>query len=378
MTNDNKKNIFWLSGSFHQRTRAIEKIKNSIGKYELFFFDDESQPTAFEICVLQNDMFEENKLIILNGIPEFSSNSNKKIIDILEKTPDSCHIIINNVDPKSKSVLYKHVKEKGRVVEFAQYLDKKQAPSWIKDRFDEKKTKVLPEKGIDLILESIGFEYSKGIDIDRLHLEIEKICSYIGNKKIIEEDDIVKASCKYNYFIVWNIFDELDRRNYLNCILLFNKACICGSSIIEVTNEILHMMLWRYKLLLLLKEFSVNLQSSEVINNMKEFKKISKKSSGLYGTFGFEQNKEGGDKQLYNDFVITNNLNGSWGRTAPINVYSREELFIIYKTLVECLMMIRLNFNEQICCSMVDNFFQTVCKKNNYSLLESMRSLPNV
>jgi DNA polymerase III delta subunit len=62
-----------------------------------------------------------------------------------------------------------------------------------------------------------------GNDLRRIHGEIDKIVTYIGEKNRIDRDDIDEISGWIRSFIEWELSNHLERANYKKCLIVVNK-----------------------------------------------------------------------------------------------------------------------------------------------------------
>lgn len=62
-----------------------------------------------------------------------------------------------------------------------------------------------------------------GNDLRRAKNEIEKLATFVGEKKVIELDDINQVSGWIKTFFEWEISDSLSKANYKQCLLVLNN-----------------------------------------------------------------------------------------------------------------------------------------------------------
>jgi DNA polymerase III delta subunit len=62
-----------------------------------------------------------------------------------------------------------------------------------------------------------------GNDLRRLNNEIEKIATFVGEKERIELDDVNQVSGWVKSFVVWEITDSLEQKNYKQGVIVLNK-----------------------------------------------------------------------------------------------------------------------------------------------------------
>jgi len=133
-----KVNTFWLSGSYYMRRHRMADIKKAIGEYNLCVFRDTDGGGYVESKITEVDLFGQTKLVVLKGFPVFaktSATNNKKTIKMLQNVPDHCYVVIDGISPTSKPSIYKAFQKFGKVINFPQYLDRRDAMEWVANRF---------------------------------------------------------------------------------------------------------------------------------------------------------------------------------------------------------------------------------------------------
>jgi len=373
---DKTNNIFWLTGSYYMRRKIIESIQNSINNFSFSVYDETTNCDFLESQITETSLFEDKKIIILRGFPEFSKTSatnNKKIIDLFEKCPESCFIIIDNVSTAKKTI-YSVIQKLGKIYDFPQYLKRNDAINWLSNRFSEK-NKQIESSDLQLIVESIGSD-SNGIDVDKLWICKEKICDYVGGHSKITRDDIIQSADKYNNFIIWSLFDAMDERDFNKCLSIVNSACQ-SDKIDNIVNQIFTVVLWRYRMLWFAKEsLAKNKTSKNIIEDVQNnLNKLCRKGNNDQTYFELEI-KDGLIKPSYSYSVLNNAINGFYGKPSTTSRYKRNEIYRIIKCAEECLLIIRYGASDFEMLTLLDNLFMTLIPNNiTYEELDSYRRL---
>ena len=73
--------------------------------------------------------------------------------------------------------------------------------------------------------------------------------------------------------------------------------------------------------------------------------------------------------------MIQSVLMGGFGRSSPLDAYSRVDLYRIVRCLNECNLKLRSEGDECTALNLADNFFMTVCSKIEDDILSSYRRL---
>jgi DNA polymerase III delta subunit len=383
MAEDNVK-VCWVTGSHFQRKDTISQIKEMMGgeKNIESLVCDEWAAEKIETETLATGLFDSGKvkIFILKEIPPFFSTNdkdNKKWIDFLSKISDKRLIIIDNVSSTSKPTIYKAVKKIGKVIEFPEYLKRQEAVSMIMDTASVY-NKVIDMPEAELLVDAIGEEAKKGYNMDRLFMALKKIKIYMEpRRKEISKEDIYAMIPMKSEFIIWNLFKALDQRNFSLSLKLLYDAIGQASSAKKGVEGIMPLFSWRYNLLFLLKEAKAKKQTDqEIIESIKSIVKVKKDGSGLYATLSQELTKENKPQPVYTDSVVRNALQGFYGKTPDVELYSRRELLKIMKCIDECQYMVRASSDEVECRMMGENLLMTVCDVLDETTLTGLRNLP--
>lgn len=361
---NNNAKICWLSGSFFNRKKILEKIKESIINPDIYVFDEHS---AEEISdqILGNTLFSNNRIVILKDIPNFSANStksNEKWINIFDNIPDDCIVVVNGVESKSKQKIYAHIQKIGKIFDFPQYLEYRDATSYCREEF-EKLGKLVEDSDLEYIVNNIGLEYGKGYDIDKIISETLKIVSYIGNrKKNIEHVDIEKCVTKNSNFIIWEMLDIIETKNYYKCQKILKNSCeVLG--IREAINSIIPMLNRKFRLLLMIKEQLIKgINKKEIINNIKKIHKFKEENN----IFSPEKDKDEMEKFIFSDYEINKAINTS-------DKYNRTEIFKSSEILKDCYLKLRYIYEEEELLILIDNFLLYICGIENDNNLKNLR-----
>lgn len=371
---ETKAKICWISGSYYHAREIIEKIKSSLGNPPVEVYDDEMSAEYIEEQIFASGLFSSSRLIILKDIPAFkgsSTKSNDKWKDVFSNVPDDCTIVIDRVD-LTKRVLHKHVKEIGKVFEFPANIKKVDMGSYITKQL-ENKGKSISEEGLKLLVEKIGEKGQEGTPVDLVHSTILQLCDFIGKKRknIVLEDILFAVPLNYGN-VIWDIFIALDKKDFVQCEKLFYRFCKSGS-VEEATNQICNMILWRFRLLFLVKEQKANKKSDdEIIQNILKLRKLEKEGSGFQSIFF--AGSEG--KSYYTENAVNNMVKGFYSQKSPVENYTRTEIFKFVKIVHDNLLKLRTAVSDIEHCMVMDNIFLSLCKISEpveAEILEKMR-----
>ena len=366
---EDKIQVCWITGSYHHGREIIEKIKQSLGDVCVESYSDGLSAEYIEMQIEGAGLFPEKRLIILKDLPQYNgSKSNEKWKTLFSNITDDCTVVIDRVPAGTRRVIYKHIKEIGKVFDLPLYVKGADANAYIETEFT-RRGKNITNDAISLFIQKIGEQDSGGISVDDLYMYINQICCYVGKRKkniSVEEIDAVVPT-SYSA-IIWNIFKALDKKDFCECQRLFYHFCK-SSSILEAVGQICNMLLWRYRLLLLIKEQkSKNIPDIEIIKNILVLHKLSKDGVGSEAIYSENGN-------AYTDDAVNNAVKGFYSQPSPTEFYSRTELFKFVKFILECNLKSRNTDNEIENLLIMDNLFMFICGVVEEDILDKLRSI---
>ncbi len=241
------KNSFFLFYGENQGLKN-EVIKNKFQikfKESTYSYDENEILTNKENFfngILSNSFFEKEKLVIISRVTD-------KILDVIEvliekKVKDLIIILNANILEKKSKVRSLFEKNKD-VICVAFYEDNSQTLSGIASNFFRTNKVPISQQTINLIVQR-----ARG---DRLNLnnELEKINSYIGNKKKIEISEILKLTNLAENYNVSELVDSclsknkkktiniINENNYTleDCIIIIRTFLIKSKRLAKLSNE---------------------------------------------------------------------------------------------------------------------------------------------
>lgn len=378
---NNEEKIFWISGSFYYCTKVLQDIKLKIGNHSLFKCDNEEfQLKSFENDLLSSDMlYDAKKIFIFTEIPaaKNSTATNKNFIQFLEqvKNSDNSYVIIFGIEETKKPTIFKYVKENGKVMSYQEYLSKDKAVEFVSNRI----SKNIEPEAIQYIIDSIGIENNKGINTDRLYNSVNKIISYLGKERNITKEIVFKVSDKYNNIISFDLFDAIDKRDYTLCQKLLYKLCE-KNGIKEGITGLFFTLLWRYRLIFLLKEILKDCkkvgykEEQEAISGIMKLIKLKREGVNEFMHYSPELDDNNSPKSNYSKNALNSVIKGFYGKTPDINKYNRKDAYKAIVCVQKALSIIHA-LNDVECLLLADNFFMTMCNLLDYKQLLEMREI---
>ena len=154
----------------------------------------------FEVISIANTLpfFSERRVVVIEDSGFFKKES-KELVDYLPTMPDTTCMIFRESEVDKRNRLYKKVQNLGYVSEMKRQTDR-ELERWVFGML--KKDEIQITNGnMNYLLQCIGN------DMSLLKNEVEKLISYLGDKKVVDRGDI-DAICSVQ--ITGHIFDMID------------------------------------------------------------------------------------------------------------------------------------------------------------------------
>jgi DNA polymerase-3 subunit delta len=142
--------------------------------------------------------FAERRVVVIEDSGFFKKES-KELADYLENMPDTTTMIFRESDVDKRNRLYKKVKDLGYPAEMKRQTDR-ELERWVLQMLQKEQIQIT-SSNMQFFLQCIGN------DMYLLKNEVEKLISYLGEKKVVERNDI-EAICSVQ--VTGHIFDMID------------------------------------------------------------------------------------------------------------------------------------------------------------------------
>jgi hypothetical protein len=147
---------------------------------------------------------------------------------------------------------------------------------------------------------------------------------------------------------------------------MLEKARNFNENDIDTVTQIVNTLLWKYRLLIFLKEkLANNISRQQIINEAQALRKISYEGVGFSSRTKVEVVSTGPNagkfSAMWNINSINSSFDGFYGRKATVDLYTRKELYLIVKCLEDSLLLIRSCSNDNEALMIADTIFMTIC-----------------
>lgn len=361
---EKKKNVAWISGAYYFAKSVFDKVKEKVKGLDIFICDSDTEFNKLYSQLVSNYCFGTNRFVLVRGIPEMTESEKKKLKAIIENLSEDILLVFFMIDPSKEKAIFNSVEKIGKIFHFDQFIPLSEAKGWIDKRLSELGIEI-EEKAKQAMAENCGYNDDRKINVDILNSAINKLILNAPGKKIYDISDVVVTSSFYDSFIVWDLLNACDDKDYEKCISLFHNCILTSKNTIEALNKVIHTLVWKYRLLLFLKEKIAHKVDSQTINKMaSSIRKIAYNGTGFNATTRIDIVKtgenEGGPVCTWNSGIVFKAMSGQYGRKSTIELYSRKEMYVIMKCLDNCLILTRSCTSEAEALLIADIIFMTI------------------
>ena len=240
------------------KNEAIEKIFNINISKNIYRYEEKEILDNFESffeSIQSKSFFEKEKLIIISRV----SDKIKNIIEeIIEKNIEDIKIVLNSGILEKKSKLRSLFEKNKNTICVPFYADSNQTLSKIINNFFREKKIIVSQEKINLLIDRC-----RG-NRQNLRNELDKIDSFVKNKKNINIDQIMKLTNLAENYNVSELIDSYLATNFKKTINILNENNFSIEDCMLITRTLLAKSKRLYKLLL---EINNNKSIEEAISS---------------------------------------------------------------------------------------------------------------
>ena len=242
------------------KNEAIEKIFNINISKNIYKYEEKEILDNFESffeSIQSKSFFEKEKLILISRVTDKIKNI---IEEIIEKNIEDIKIVLNSGILEKKSKLRSLFEKNKNIICVPFYADNNQTLSKIINNFFREKKIITSQEKINLLINRC-----RG-NRQNLRNELDKIDSFIKNKKNINIDQIMKLTNLAENYNVSELIDSYLASNFKKTITILNENNFSIEDCILITRTLLAKSKRLYKLLL---EINNNKSIEEAISSFK-------------------------------------------------------------------------------------------------------------
>ena len=247
-------------------------IKNSFGDesgLNKFIYNEENfQIDEVSKNIIKYPIFNDKKLIVFKNINMFSKKIYSDLISYFEEAKDyNIVLIVENENKENyrykekydeKNKLYKFINDNGVVLHLKDVDDR--AIKFIENKF-KKYNKTINAMNISLIIKKCGK------DLFSVQNEIDKIIAYVGDRNVIEKEDVEKVITKNLQEQIFKFIDKINMGNKKEALYIYSNLPEKDTDnryiLVNIRNN--------YKKMLQIKDMFANgMTNKEIAKNMSE------------------------------------------------------------------------------------------------------------
>lgn len=158
--------------------------------------------------------FAERRLIVVEDSGFFEKSSD--MLDYLESFPDTTYIVFveHKVDSRNRLFKWMNKNQEGTVTE-CKTQNGKNLESWI-GNYVKREGKTMSVSQIELLIERVG------TDMETLSNELDKLIGYVGERTVIEKEDIEAVSSGLAVSKIFDMFDAVAEKKKDRALSLYN------------------------------------------------------------------------------------------------------------------------------------------------------------
>ncbi|TCO80063.1 DNA polymerase III subunit delta [Marinisporobacter balticus] len=203
----------------------------------------------------------EKRMVLIKDLECFfgkrkniSEEEEKKLLKYMEDLPSTTYVffvVTQGIDKRKKII--KKVDKYGEVIEFAK-LEEKDICKWIEKTF-KRYNKQIKNKEISFFLDLTGYlDKNSNKNLKDLDNEINKLCSYIGDKTSITNKEIELLASKSIENDIFSLVEAIGIKNSDKALSLLNDMLIEGESEIKILYMITRQFRYLFQMKLMEKQ----------------------------------------------------------------------------------------------------------------------------
>jgi DNA polymerase-3 subunit delta len=187
-------------------------------------------------------MFGGRRLIRVDGVETWGKDGRGAMEAFVPLIPPTACLVMTAAGRKNIEGLAKAVEARGKIVQFKS-AGGKEAPRWLIERAGQL-GKTLPHRAAFLLVEMAG------TDFHTLASELDKICTFIGERERIEAEDILEAASSQRNFSTFELLDHLRARQAGKAVRSLRSLILAG----ELPLKILGTLAWQIRMIWQVKD----------------------------------------------------------------------------------------------------------------------------
>lgn len=207
--NNNYKKVYLLYGEENYLKKQYkDKFKKAIcgdDTMNYSYFDGKNTSIKEVIAISETLPFFADKRLVVVENTGYLKNTNDELADYINKIPDTTTIVFVEAEVDKRNRVYKSINNAGYICEM-QRQTTQSLEKWIVGILAANNKKIT-ESTLNLFIEKVGQ------DMDNISNEIEKLICFVGNREIIEKEDVETICTEQITSKVFDMVDALGCKN---------------------------------------------------------------------------------------------------------------------------------------------------------------------
>jgi DNA polymerase III subunit delta len=187
-------------------------------------------------------MFGGRRFVMVENVEAWGKVDRSAMETFIQRSPPSACLVMTASGRKNIEGIAKAVEARGKVVQFRS-PGEKEAPRWLIERARQL-GKILSHRAAFLLVEMAGADYHT------LASELDKICTFAGERERIEAEDILEAVSSQRHYTAFDLIGHLRMRQAGKAVRSLRSLILSG----ELPLKILSTLAWQVRMVWQVKD----------------------------------------------------------------------------------------------------------------------------
>ncbi|WP_321532229.1 DNA polymerase III subunit delta [uncultured Desulfuromonas sp.] len=170
--------------------------------------------------------FAERRVIVIKQAQDLSAAALDALLPYIEEPVAECCLVFcaNRIDKRKK--FFQSFKKTGELIEFKPLFANK-IPAFVRDQARQF-GKQFSEDGLSLFCKRVG------TNLTEIHGELLKLASYLGDKPVIDVDDVAAVVCDTRVDSIFDLTDVVGARKLPQALMLSERLQLEGEAPLKI------------------------------------------------------------------------------------------------------------------------------------------------
>ncbi|MGC8490911.1 MAG: DNA polymerase III subunit delta [Syntrophobacteraceae bacterium] len=175
-------------------------------------------------------MFGGQRIVLVENVEAWGKPALSTLEAFVPRLPASACLVMTASGRKTIEGLAKAVEAKGKVIVFKAPAER-DAPRWLIERAKQM-GKTLSSRAAYLLVETCG------ADFQTLASELEKICTFAGERDRIEAEDVLEAAGSHRTFSAFDLLDQIKGRQADKALVSLRSLLASGENPLKILSTL--------------------------------------------------------------------------------------------------------------------------------------------